>query len=229
MVKFNTYNPKVEVLRATEDPAVIVTMAARQTQVIDAELKATSNAELIKFLYNADHGSVLEHAVITMRISGISRAALAQITRHRMASYTSSSQHYADHRDAEFISGMRTVSLGGMYTSAFSAHSVERLVDETFDLYAELVDSGVSLEEARMILPQGCQVCLIMTINARSLANLLTQRLCERNVFEMKNLARQIHNVAAKWFPELFSIVGPDCEQKHFKCTQGKMSCRAQR
>ena len=40
------------------------------------------------------HTSVLEHAVFTFRVTGLSRAALAQLTRHRLASFDVQSQRY---------------------------------------------------------------------------------------------------------------------------------------
>ena len=40
------------------------------------------------------HESVLEHAVFTFRIEGISRVTLAQLTRHRLASFSVQSQRY---------------------------------------------------------------------------------------------------------------------------------------
>lgn len=40
------------------------------------------------------HESVLEHASFTFRIEGVSRVLLAQLTRHRLASYSVESQRY---------------------------------------------------------------------------------------------------------------------------------------
>lgn len=40
------------------------------------------------------HESVLEHAVFTFAIEGISRACSHQLVRHRMASYSQQSQRY---------------------------------------------------------------------------------------------------------------------------------------
>ena len=45
------------------------------------------------------HESVLEHAVFTFRIEGISRVTLAQLTRHRLASFSVQSQRYVKMND----------------------------------------------------------------------------------------------------------------------------------
>ncbi len=49
------------------------------------------------------HESVLEHAVFTFRVEGLSRAALAQITRHRLASFSVESQRYVELGNPDFV------------------------------------------------------------------------------------------------------------------------------
>jgi len=48
----------------------------------------------------AGHTSLLEHVTFTWEIKHISRVVLAQLTRHRIASFTVRSQRYCDESDA---------------------------------------------------------------------------------------------------------------------------------
>ena len=215
ILKYGAYG-RIDVLQQTADPAEIIGLAARQTQMLEPSLKNRgSNSDIIRFLYEANHTSLFEHAVISFHIRGVSRAFLAQITRHRMASYTSSSQHYTDHSDAPVL----------LSSDMSKDPRVLSTVDTAYEMYAKLVAEGTPLEEARMVLPQCGMVNLIMTINARSLANFLNLRLCRRNVREMVEVAQNMYQLADEWFPQLFHLVGPDCEQHHTSCRQGKMSC----
>ena len=55
------------------------------------------NSAMIRRIINSGHESVLEHVSFTFAISGVSRALLAQITRHRMASFSVRSQRYVNY------------------------------------------------------------------------------------------------------------------------------------
>ena len=49
------------------------------------------------------HESPIEHAYFTFGIEGVSRALLAQITRHRIASFSVQSQRYVAEHDFQFV------------------------------------------------------------------------------------------------------------------------------
>ena len=48
------------------------------------------------------HESPIEHASFTFAIEGVSRSLLAQITRHRLASYSVQSQRYVKIKEGTF-------------------------------------------------------------------------------------------------------------------------------
>ena len=90
--------------------------------------------------------------------------------------------------------------------------------------YNYLVDNGVPIYEARQVLPGAAAVNLIWTVNARSLVNFFTQRLCYRNVDEMQIFAERILERVTSWWPEFGGLMGPHC-YTHGECNQGRMSC----
>lgn len=198
----------VQVINQTPNPAYVVGIACGLTQKLSSDFKPASK-KTIQFLYTANHGSLLEHAVITVLISGVSRSFLAQITRHRMASYTSASQHYQNYSRYPHVMDPEMATMPVVY-------EIIAQIDETYDV---LVEQAVPVEEARQILPGSKAVNILWTINARSLANFLNVRLCRRNVKEMRIFARRMYGVAKNWFPELFEGVGTDCE--FGECRQG--------
>lgn len=57
-------------------------------------------ADFVQMLASIGHESPIEHASFTFGIEGVSRAFLAQLTRHRIASYSVQSQRYV--REAQF-------------------------------------------------------------------------------------------------------------------------------
>lgn len=211
----------INVLWQSPVPAAAIQLACDLTQ--DASVKP-AEVELDKYLCDQNlsknvlklgHTSVFEHAVISFLISGISRSFLAQITRHRVASYTSGSQHYQDYRDYDAIGHNDVVNLDPFI----------RAMETAYECYAELIDDhGVLPEEARQVLPNAAAVNLMVTLNARSLINLINLRICKRNVKETQLFTARLLNLARAWFPQLFNHVHADCVVKG-KCTQGRMSC----
>lgn len=208
----------ITVVRATANPASIVKLASDITQkhILEDALAITpASRKLHKFLLKADHTSIFEHGSITVLISGVSRSFMAQITRHRIASYTIASQHYQDYRGYDDIVSPR------MARDEFCA----AILTDATKHYEHLLAADYPPEEARQILPEAKAVNILWTINGRSLVNYLTARLCRRNVGEMYAFAKLLHRITIDWWPELFVYVGPPC-QRFGGCTQGWMQAQ---
>ena len=222
MAKIQTYEDmEVKTLWSTPDPGKLVRSAITNTMADLTKLQETPSKDvskdLLMFLFDAEHSSVVEHACISFKITGVSRSFLAQITRHRMGSFTSSSQHYQDYSDYPLIVGERIDQLNGI-SGIFDQH-----FKETHDLYDACQENDIPKEEARQVLPNACAVNLIWTVNARSLYNFMRLRMCYRNVKEIQIFARKVWVLADAWWPELAWCLAPPCY--HAACNQGKMSC----
>ena len=100
---------KVLLLRHTYDPDEIVALAARLCYAqadIDAlreRVAKKDQAAYIRSVMSRGHLSVIEHASFTFAIEGVSRALLAQITRHRVASFSVQSQRYVREHAFEYV------------------------------------------------------------------------------------------------------------------------------
>lgn len=213
------YEITVELLQATSNPLRVICEAAKLTMMrgfkgFDEGLPQNSPSMPHKIL-GMNHTSVFEHVVLQFAIRGASRAFLAQLTRHRIASYTSGSQHYQDLREFQYV---RPLGLKDF-------EKYDKFMACVDDYYRYLRDiEGLAKEEARYILPNACRNDLEVTINARSLINLLNLRCCNRNVFEMRWVACKMLSEARVYFPELFDHIGPDCLMGG--CRQGSMMCK---
>ena len=97
-------SPKVALIAYTPDPTNVCALAARtcySALPLD-ELMAkarTDQTEFLRGVIRSGHQSVLEHACFTFYVSDVSRALLAQITRHRIASFEVQSQRYVSLKD----------------------------------------------------------------------------------------------------------------------------------
>lgn len=131
--------------------------------------------------------SVFEHASATLQIEGISRACLAQLTRHRIASYSVMSQRYCKVDAGELWYVTPPSIVGTAAEARFRAQAYDAMWS-----YQAAIDEGAKPEDARFLLPEATKTSLVMTINARSLQNFLALRLDCHAQWEIRELAEKI-------------------------------------
>ena len=212
MVKILTYDDQtIEVLQKTFSQKGLILKAC----YLNSGKTVKDDTNLIRFLIKAGHTGPFEHIIYTFNINNISRSFLAQITRHRIGTFSSTSQHYQDYRDYPFIISPNTTTL--------RRHAFELSFNKAMSTYQFMIKMGEPKEEARQVLPNAMGVNLLWTVNARSLMNFFTQRLCRRNILEMTTFADNLYKIVYPDFPELWRNVGPAC--KFGPCNQGTMKC----
>ncbi len=145
----------VQLLAYTPNPEKVVAAAARccysnddPDKLFDGLTEEKAQA-FIEKLNNLGHVSPIEHVSFTFAISGVSRALLAQLTRHRMASFSVRSQRYVamDNSIDNFIVPDKTTS--------YEEFTIEDTYKLCVDRYHGLLSTGMNKEDARMILPNG--------------------------------------------------------------------------
>lgn len=151
------------------------------------------------------HDSVLEHATYSFLIEGVSRVLLAQLTRHRIASFSVKSQRYVDMGDEGFIMPKSISRNDAMRTRYLD------LLIETKALYKDMLTEGIPKEDARYILPECTTTDLIVSMNARELKHFFSLRCCNRAQWEIRELADRMLELCRIAAPELFRVAGPSC------------------
>ena len=161
------------------------------------------------------HMSVAEHAAFTFEISGVSRVLLAQLTRHRIASFSVQSQRYCGVKPSWVIpQSIKDVGMESEYLM---------YCDAGYRLMCDMVDKGIDVEDARYCIPQGVTCSLIMTMNVRELRHFFSMRCCNRAQEEIRTLAWTMLRLCKKIAPELFKGAGPGCVRG--RCPEGKRAC----
>lgn len=238
---------KVILLAHTKDPDVLVAGAAKLcysnsgVQELLGGLDAEKAGEFVEMLGELGHESPTEHASFTFGIEGVSRSLLAQLTRHRLASYSVQSQRYVKLEDFGYVTPpaiANNAEAAEIYERAMrrDAESYERIAEILADDYCkELIAAGTpekkarsqaekkAIEDARFVLPNACETKLIVTMNARSLENFFRHRCCNRAQWEIRALANEMLKLVKGVAPNLFKNSGPGCVGG--ACPEGKMSC----
>ena len=225
--------PRVELLCCTPCGEEIVAAAARLCYSnadigdLTAGVKASDQSRFLAHLTQMGHFSPIEHASFTFGIEGVSRSLLAQITRHRIASFSVKSQRYtgASVTDGTFnyIIPPAIEALGDEAVEEFNAQMAT--IQQWYDTWLErLGNKGESSnEDARFVLPNAAETKMIVTMNARELKHFFALRCCNRAQWEIRHVAWEMLKLALKASPMLFENCGPGCLSG--KCPEGSKSC----
>ena len=215
----------VTLLCCTPQPELAVALGARlcysdsDIAALRDELEPKSEA-LVERLMSYGHLSPIEHASFTFGVEGVSRALLAQLTRHRIASFSVQSQRYVAKREGtDYVLPPSIRALGEEAVAEY-----EKQMRQINSYYAYWLDKGVAAEDARFLLPNAAETRLVMTMNARELGHFFSLRCCRRAQWEIRRLAWIMLGIVRREAPALFRNAGPGCLRGG--CAEGKMSCK---
>ena len=237
----------VELIAHTPEPERLIAAAAKLcysdsgAQSLMDGLTPDKTEKFLDMLTEMGHESPIEHASFTFAAEGVSRSLLAQLTRHRIASFSVQSQRYVKQNRFTYITPPEIAAdpqALGRYQSAMDAcyqnyltltetlqqrHLAALLAQGVPEKQARSKAEKMAIEDARYVLPNACETKLVMTLNARSLYNFFRLRCCNRAQWEIRELAWQMLFLCRAAAPTLFAKAGPGC--LHGPCPEGKMSC----
>lgn len=130
------------------------------------------------------HESVLEHCKFSFQVECVSRALLAQLTRHRIASFSVQSQRYVAMKGGfPYVIPPRIQELGSDAVKRYQ-NQMEQMGKWYDEWFALLGDD--SAEDARFVLPNACCTKLVVTMNVRELRHFFSLRCCNRAQWEIR-------------------------------------------
>ncbi|PRO42224.1 thymidylate synthase (FAD) [Bacillus sp. LLTC93] len=149
--------------------------------------EGTDADRLFRQIVASKHTSTLEHLTFTFAIEGVSRALLAQLTRHRVGfSFSVQSQRYVKMGSGNKSGGFdyvvpekvttvkKSVDFGDYELTA--DYLFEDAMQKAQEAYDDLRRAGVPAEDARAVLPQAATTNLVMTVNLRALLDFYAKR-----------------------------------------------------
>jgi thymidylate synthase (FAD) len=237
----------VTLIAHTPDPERVVAAAAKLCysdahieDLLDG-LTEEKTANFLNMLSDLGHASPIEHASFTFGIEGVSRTLLAQITRHRLASFSVQSQRYVrldDFRyvvppEIEAIPEAKAAFIDSMNEDAKryldlakkleDGHTARLMAEGMPEKAARAKAAKQANEDARFVLPNACETKMVVTMNTRSLLNFFRLRCCNRAQWEIRALAEEMLRLVYPVAPHLFRTAGPACLAG--PCPEGKMCC----
>jgi len=163
---------------------------------------------LIRYLMRHRHGSPFEHGMMTFFVHA-PIFVIREMQRHRMASYNEESGRYkqlepvfwspAEDRllaRTEGYKPSRPTFEEGTPEQFALIHKHDALYQQLYDAYEEEIAAGIGNEVARRLLPLGTYSSFWITINPRSLMNVLSLRTHHEDASFVSYPQREIEQVA---------------------------------
>ncbi|MGI6394724.1 MAG: FAD-dependent thymidylate synthase [bacterium] len=204
--------------RISRDPDDISKL--REKARIETEKARKSNENII---FGLGHSSVAEHAVFNLDIIGLSRLAVEDVQKFRFASFTEKSQRYIK-LDGDFVApeefkgnelAKEFSNLINLQNSAYFS-LYETLRDHFFTKFADKITTkngkitveGWAKEDARYVLSLATTSQFGMTVNARTLENMLRQ-FSSSPLLEIRELGTKIYEIVHTLSPSIIKYTKP--------------------
>ncbi len=237
----------VKLIQHTPEPEKVIAAAAKlcysHTGAADLmdDLTPEKVENFLNRLTSFGHSSPVEHASFTFAIEGVSRALTHQLVRHRLASFSQQSQRYVSEGQFDYVVPYEIAAIPEAKEEYLRAmenaqHSYDVIAEKLIEKHkADLLAEGKSekeaayaaekmgIEDARFVLPNGCETKIVVTMNARELLHFFEVRCCMRAQWEIRACAVQMLSEVKKVAPILFKNAGPACVSG--PCPEGAMSC----
>jgi thymidylate synthase (FAD) len=176
-----------------------------------------SNQEYLENILVSKHGSVLEHAVWNLLITGVSRALTHELVRHRAGfGYSQLSQRYVDESEARYV-------VPPLYQENETLRAKwQETIDCVRKAYVDLANATADFvqqkhpemsprdrrkwarQAARSILPNACETKIFVTGNSRAWRHFLELRGSIHADTEIRLLSVEICRVFKKESPNIF-------------------------
>ena len=206
---------RVKLLAYTQNAEAICAAAGKSCYSERSSMElvdAPNPGKVLGKIVGMGHHSVIEHAVFTFSIEGVSRSLTHQLVRHRVASFSQQSQRYVSMDKPTYVIP-KTVEADPELKKEF-----ERTMSEIWASYNRLVEK-IPPEDARYVLPNACTTNITITMNARELIHFFSLRCCNRAQWEIRGMADEMLRRCKEVYPVLFKGAGPE----------GKLTCGAPR
>lgn len=174
----------------------------------------TEAERLFRMIFRSKHLSTVEHLSYTFAVEGVSRALLAQLTRHRVGfSFSVQSQRYVRMGSDDRSGGFDYVvpeKVADSYDDN-AQFIFEAAMQTSQRYYDDLRKAGVPPEDARAVLPNAAATNLVMTANLRALLDFYAKRRAGRGgQFEITQLAEELRKAVVDvepWVAKFFEEV----------------------
>lgn len=195
---------------ASTDAETLLTMAGRNCyRSFHRPNEATyDDADYLRrTLFDRGHFSIAEHATATLYFTGVSRAFLAELTRHRHLSFSVESQRFINANGANIVLPPAMRDLNEEEQDGFLLLAEESIEDyKAIQAALNHLPKKQRNEAARALLPNCVETRMVVTANLRAWHEVIDRRTkpdADAEMQQVMRLAKQaLHAVSPVIFPK---------------------------
>lgn len=151
----------------------------------------------------------MEHCSFTVKFI-CDRGVSHEIVRHRVASYCQESTRYCNYSKGDFGSEITVIEPCYLNSNTFAYDEWKEACRRAETAYFNLLNWGLSPQEARAVLPNSLKTEVVMTANIREWRHFLKLRCSKAAHPQMREVATQLLKELQEKIPVLFDDIDPE-------------------
>ena len=202
---------KVEILTPiTSDLLKMIEVAGRTCYKSEDRITEDSAEGFVSRMINANHGAMLEHAYVSLRIT-CDRGVSHEIVRHRVASYAQESTRYCNYSKEKFGNQITYIDPVPGFMLENKAYSMEQLdaimttwmnaCEDAERHYLRLIELGCTPQMARGVLNNATKTEIVVTMNIREWRHFISLRASAAAHPQMREIAQEVLRIFREKLP----------------------------
>lgn len=169
--------PSVEIMSAIDGQAILrhLEVVGRTCYKSEGLITDTSAETFVRKLIARGHEAIIEHESISVRFI-CDRGVSHELVRHRLASYAQESTRYCNYSKPQFSGEITVIKPCFLVEGTEAYRQWEWTMHRAECAYFDLLDIGLSPQEARCVLPNSLKTEVVMTANLREWRTVLRLR-----------------------------------------------------
>lgn len=202
-------SPSVEILSAVDGHEVLkrLEIVGRTCYKSENLITDTSAETFVRKLIARGHEAIIEHESISVRFT-CDRGVSHELVRHRVASYAQESTRYCNYSRDKFGGEITVIKPCFLLDGTEAYRQWEWTMHRAECAYFELLDIGLSPQEARCVLPNSLKTEVVMTANLREWRTVLRLRCSKAAHPQMREvmlmLLEKLHSLIPAVFDDIY-------------------------
>ena len=203
--------PRVEFITPINGDVILkrLEQCGRVCYKSEGRITEDSAPKFVAGIIKRGHEAVLEHCSFTVKFI-CDRGVSHEIVRHRVASYCQESTRYCNYSKGDFGSEITVIEPSYLNSNTFAYDEWKEACRRAETAYFNLLNWGLSPQEARAVLPNSLKTEVVMTANIREWRHFLKLRCSKAAHPQMREVATQLLKELQEKIPVLFDDIDPE-------------------
>ncbi len=192
-----------------KSPLELIEWAGRTAYKSHHRITKESAKKFVEKIKRLGHESVLEHSLMTVELTKISRGFTHELVRHRLASYTQQSTRYVDKRRFTVIAPPnKDINKKIVELTLPKGENIKVSFNQWMELneqmYAGLKSANWQTQDARQVLPIGIEAPIVISANFREWRHIFSLRCAPAAHWEIRSIMIRLLSRVRKIIPVIF-------------------------